>query len=195
MAEKLKSKKTTTENIRKKYGACEHDQVAYVELEKAIKQQTKSIKLRDRVIDRLSEEIDRKGRTIDEWTKSRGRWIDVVNKGVVEKEAKHKTEVAVLEKYIADLEEANKELKKVNSDCIKINRNIIKDHHEITRAYNGLAEMGKFVEDKVIAKHNKQLPESNPEDFTDFKQKHTLLENGKVLHQWSMKKKKKVEEK
>ena len=50
--------------------------------------------------------------------------------------------------------------------------------------------MGKYVDEKIIKKHNKQLPENNREEFTDFKQKHTLLENGKVLHQWSMKKKK-----
>ena len=54
--------------------------------------------------------------------------------------------------------------------------------------------MGKYVDEKVITKHNKKLPENNPDDFHEFKQKHTLLESGKVLHQWSMKKKKKVED-
>ena len=190
MAKQLKSKNTVTENLRKKYGVCEHDQVPYIELEKVLKKQLKDIKLQDKVIDRLSRDIDRKGATIEEWTNSRQRWIDDVNQSLLEKTTKHKTEVAELEKYIVELEKTNIEIRKVNSDCIKINRKILIDHNEITRAYNGLAEMGKYVDEKIIKKHNKQLPENNREEFTDFKQKHTLLENGKVLHQWSMKKKK-----
>ena len=112
----------------------------------------------------------------------------------ITKTAKHNQEVKDLEGLIEELTEANKELRKVNKDCISINTNIIKDHQEITRAYNGLAQMGKYVDEKVITKHNKKLPENNPDDFHEFKQKHTLLESGKVLHQWSMKRKKKVED-
>ena len=73
---------------------------------------------------------------------------------------------------------------KVNQDNLKTNREIIKSHNEITRAYNGLHTIGEFAQDLGIdiKKHNKMLPENNP-DY-DFKQKHTLLENGKVRHQY-----------
>jgi hypothetical protein len=53
--------------------------------------------------------------------------------------------------------------------------------------------LGKFAEDEGIdiKKHNKMLPENN---FYDFEQKHTLLENGKVKSEWSVKKKKNKKE-
>ena len=61
---------------------------------------------------------------------------------------------------------------------------LYKEYNEIVRAYNALATLGKFAEEQGIdiKKHNKMLPENNP-DY-DFKQKHTLLENGKVRHQY-----------
>ena len=75
-----------------------------------------------------------------------------------------------------------------NSVTNLANQEILKDHNEITRAYNGLAEMGKFAEDEGIdiKKHNKMLPERNKYDFS---QSHTLLESGKVKHSWKFKKK------
>lgn len=194
MVKRSKAKKIVTEKIRKKYGACEHDSVSFKALEKLCDKQQSYCRTRDRIIDRLTREIDRKGALIDDWTQSRGRWINDVNQSLLKKTAKHNQEVKDLEGLIEELTEANKELRKVNKDCISINTNIIKDHQEITRAYNGLAQMGKYVDEKVITKHNKKLPENNPDDFHEFKQKHTLLESGKVLHQWSMKKKKKVED-
>ena len=45
MAKQLKSKNTVTENLRKKYGVCEHDQVPYIELEKVLKKQLKDNKV------------------------------------------------------------------------------------------------------------------------------------------------------
>tara|TARA_R110000765_G_scaffold370747_2_gene460942 strand:+ start:739 stop:1335 length:597 start_codon:yes stop_codon:yes gene_type:complete len=195
MAKQSKVKKIVTEKIRKKYGACEHDSVSFKALEKLCDKQQSYCRTRDRIIDRLTREIDRKGALIDDWTQSRGRWINDVNQSLLKKTAKHNQEVKDLEGLIEELTEANKELRKVNKDCISINTNIIKDHQEITRAYKGLHEMGKFAEDEGIdvKRHYKMLPEDK-DQFYDFKQSHKLLESGKVLHQWSMKKKKKVED-
>ena len=51
----------------------------------------------------------------------------------------------------------------------------------MTRAYNSLAEMGKFAEEQGIdiKKHTKELPENKYKDFK-FSQKHEVLESGKV---------------
>ena len=75
-----------------------------------------------------------------------------------------------------------------HEDCLEKNQELLKSHVEITRAYNGLHEMGKFAEDLGIdiTKHNKKLPE-----YHQFEQKHTLLESGRVQHIYSMKKVKK----
>jgi len=64
-----------------------------------------------------------------------------------------------------------------------------KKYNEIVRAYNGLAEMGKFAEDLGIdiRKHRKNLPESK--DY-DFSQNSKLLESGKVRHIFKLNKKK-----
>jgi hypothetical protein len=64
-----------------------------------------------------------------------------------------------------------------------------KKYNEIVRAYNGLAEMGKFAEDLGIdiRKHRKNLPESK--DY-DFSQDSKLLESGKVRHIFKLNKKK-----
>ena len=64
-----------------------------------------------------------------------------------------------------------------------------KKYNEIVRAYNGLAEMGKFAEDLGIdiRKHRKNLPESK--DY-EFSQESKLLESGKVRHIFKLNKKK-----
>ncbi len=193
---KSKSKPIVPEVLRKKYGACEHDNVSYLALEKL----NKGLLLHCK---RLSRDIDRKGAMMDLWMKNRQSWTDKVNKDLLTKAEEHDKIVAELKahyenehKEIKELYneciDANKELSKVNRHCIKVNRKIINDHHEITRAYKGLHEIGKFAQDEGIdvKRHYKMLPE-NKDDLYDFKQKHTLLENGKVSHQWSMKKKKK----
>ena len=68
--------------------------------------------------------------------------------------------------------------------------NLIKERNDITRAYNGLAELGKFAKELGvdITKHNKNLPEN--QDKYDFEQKHTLMESGKVKHTYKLKPKK-----
>ena len=63
-----------------------------------------------------------------------------------------------------------------------------KQYNEIVRAYNGLAELGKFADELGIdiRKHRKNLPESK--DY-EFSQDSKLLESGKVQHIFKLKKK------
>tara|TARA_R110000824_G_scaffold400713_1_gene609132 strand:+ start:834 stop:1439 length:606 start_codon:yes stop_codon:yes gene_type:complete len=199
MTKNLKSKKEVPEKLRKKWGACEHDQVSYKELEKLNRALFQHCK-------RLSRDIDRKGAMMELWTKNRQTWTDKINKDLLAKAENRTKEVEEIKAYYeGELKEqkelynecidANKELSKVNRNCIKVNKSIIKDHNEITRAYNGLHKMGKFCEEQGIdiKRHNKMLPEDK-DQFYDFKQEHKLLESGKVQHTWSMKKKKKKKE-
>ena len=199
MTKNLKSKKEVPEKLRKKWGACEHDQVSYKALEKL----NNTLLLHCK---RLSRDIDRKGEMMELWTKNRQTWTNKINKDLLTRAENHEKTLAEIKAYYeGELKEqkdlynecidANKELSKVNRHCIKVNKDIIKDHHEITRAYKGLHDMGKFAEEEGIdvKRHYKMLPE-NKDQFYDFKQSHKLLENGKVQHTWSVKKKKKKEE-
>ena len=149
-----KTKIEITEKLRKKYGACEHDQVSYKELEKLNRALFQHCK-------RLSRDIDRKGAMMELWTKNRQTWTDKINKDLLAKAENRTKEVEEIKAYYeGELKEqkelynecidANKELSKVNRNCIKVNKSIIKDHNEITRAYNGLHKMGKFCEEQGI---------------------------------------------
>ena len=62
---------------------------------------------------------------------------------------------------------------------------------DITRAYNGLHSLGKFAEEQGIDIKNasEELPESEKNKY-DFSQKHTVLESGKVKHEFFLKPKK-----
>jgi hypothetical protein len=198
--QKKQTKKITQKTILK-YNLCEHHKVGYVQLQKLCETQIKYIKKKDRVIENLSKDIERKSWLMAIWQKEKKDWINKVDQQLLAKVDKIEEDKAYYEKQIDDLQELyegaiehNREILKLNQEGVKINQKILKDHNEITRAYNGLADMGRFVEKEVIDRHNKMLPENDQEEFTDFKQKHTLLENGKVLHEWSMKKKKKKDE-
>ena len=83
----------------------------------------------------------------------------------------------LVDKYEDRLEELEKDIE-----------TLTKQRNESIRAYNGLAEMGKFAEEVGvdIKKHSKRLPEHNKYDFS---QSHTLLESGKVKHSYKLKKK------
>ena len=89
-----------------------------------------------------------------------------------------KINVAMVDKYENALEAQEKQIQ----DCHK-------DKNDITRAYNGLHSMGKFAEEEGIdiKKACRDLPE-NKHKYT-FKDKHTLLESGKVSHTYFQKKK------
>ena len=109
--------------------------------------------------------------------------------------SKQHTYIKNQDKVLNVLKDRLREYHKKHSDCLEKNQELLQAHHEITRAYNGLHEMGKFAEDEGIdvKRHYKMLPEDK-DQFYDFKQSHKLLENGKVQHTWSVKKKKKKEE-
>ena len=188
----LKKRKVpiVTEGMRKKYGVCEHDNVNYKALEKL----NKSLLLHCK---RLSRDIDRKGKMMELWMNNRQLWTNKINKDYVKRAELHKEEIEqvkkIYQKKIDELQqlydeaiEVNTDVVNKNRDCIKANREILKDHNDIVRAYNGLAEMGRYAEESGvdIKKHRGRLPEGY-----EFKQKHTLLESGKVKHSYSYKKK------
>jgi len=205
MTNNLKSKKEIPEKLRKKWGACEHDQVSYKALEKC----NKALFLHCK---RLSRDIDRKGEMLDVFIKNRDKWIDKINKDMLttnkdllarvqnhnkytqELKDSYEEELAEVKNLYEEAVEHNREMAEVNRDAIKTNKEIIKSHNEITRAYNGLHTIGEMAQDLGIdiKKHNKMLPE-NSDDF-QFDQKHTLLENGKVRHTYKVTPKKKKKE-
>jgi len=79
--------------------------------------------------------------------------------------------------------------KEANDSLAEKNKEIVKDNFDLTRAYNGLSQLGQFAEESGIdiKKHNGKLPENSK---WDFEQKHTLTETGKVRHQYKLKPKK-----
>ena len=89
------------------------------------------------------------------------------------------------DKVLKKLEARLVDYQEANTDCIAKNKELLKDHIEITRAYNGLHQMGKFAEEQGIdiKKHNNKLPE-----YHQFEQEHKLLESGRVQHIYKMKK-------
>ena len=90
-----------------------------------------------------------------------------------------KINIAMVDKYEDTLEAQEKELQECH-----------KEKNDVTRAYNGLHTLGKFAEDQGIdlKKACKDLPENKHKYH--FKQKHKLLESGKVSHEYFFGKKK-----
>jgi len=183
-----KSKSKVTEKLRKKYGACEHDKVSYKELNKGFSE----LFIAHR---RVCRDNDRKGKILLIFTKERKKWNTLYVARLTKLKANYEESIkkweTALNAVTAERDEAysyNTELLKKNKDCIKKNRDFVKTNKqlikrcvEITRAYNGIAEMGKFAEELGIniKEHQKQLPEH------EFNQKHTLLESGRVNHSYT----------
>ena len=88
------------------------------------------------------------------------------------------------EELVDKYENIREDLEKQLEDCQK-------DKINAVRAYQGLAQMGKFAEDMGIdlEKACEDLPENEKNKY-DFKQKHTVLESGRVKHQYFMRAKK-----
>ena len=188
MAKTKKKPKEYTQKEIKKYGLCKHHLVGYKQLEKLVKKQQKYIVNQDKILDRLSKDIERKSEMMNLWMTNRQQWTDKINKDLLTKAENHEKEIKkIREHYEKELAEVNK----LYEEAVETNREIIKSHNEITRAYNGLHSVGEFAQDLGIdiKKHNKMLPENNP-DY-DFSQKHTLLESGKVRHEYKLTPKKK----
>ena len=91
-----------------------------------------------------------------------------------------KTNEILVDKYEDTLETQEKELQMCH-----------KDKNDVTRAYNGLHTLGKFAEEQGldIKKVCRDLPENQKTKY-NFKQKHSLLESGKVTHEYFFGKKK-----
>ena len=197
MAKTKKKPKEYTQKEIKKYGLCKHHLVGYKQLKTLVRKQQKYIVNQDKILDRLSKDIENKSNMMNLWMTNRQTWTDKINKDLLQKAENHakekkeikehyEKELAELQKLYEEAVETNREMAEVNRDAIKTNREIIKSHNEITRAYNGLHNIGEFAQDLGIdiKKHNKMLPENNP-DY-DFSQKHTLLESGKVRHEYKL---------
>ena len=197
MAKTKKKPKEYTQKEIKKYGLCKHHLVGYKQLKTLVRKQQKYIVNQDKILDRLSKDIENKSNMMNLWMTNRQTWTDKINKDLLQKAENHakekkeikehyEKELAEVNKLYEEAVETNREIVEINRDAIKTNREIIKSHNEITRAYNGLHSIGEFAQDLGIdiKKHNKMLPENNP-DY-DFSQKHTLLESGKVRHEYKL---------
>ena len=197
MAKTKKKPKEYTQKEIKKYGLCKHHLVGYKQLKTLVRKQQKYIVNQDKILDRLSKDIENKSNMMNLWMTNRQTWTDKINKDLLQKAENHakekkeikehyEKELAEVNKLYEEAVETNREIVEINRDAIKTNREIIKSHNEITRAYNGLHSGGEFAQDLGIdiKKHNKMLPENNP-DY-DFSQKHTLLESGKVRHEYKL---------
>ena len=86
----------------------------------------------------------------------------------------------LVDKYEDHVEDLEKQLQECNTK-----------RAEVTRAYNGLHTLGKFAEEQGIDLKNakEDLPESEKNKY-NFSQKHTVLESGKVKHEFFLKPKK-----
>ena len=90
----------------------------------------------------------------------------------------------LIDKYEDHVEDLEKQLQECNTQ-----------RAEVTRAYNGLSTLGKFAEEQGIdlKKASENLPENEKNKY-NFSQKHTVLESGKVKHEFFLKPKKNGEE-
>jgi len=90
---------------------------------------------------------------------------------------------ALVDRYEDHVEDLEKELEECSAK-----------RAEAVRAYNGLHTLGKFAEEQGINIKNasKELPENEKNKY-NFSQKHTVLESGKVKHEFFLKPKKNEE--
>jgi len=162
---KLK-KADITDEMRRKAHACDHDKVGYAELN------TLAVGL----YKRSKEDADniKKLSKILTWQKKHIEDLKKINEILVDK-------------YEDALEAKEKKLQEANENTEEANKNT----SEALRAYQGLAKMGKYAESMGIdlEEASRNLPESQKNKY-DFKQKHTLLESGKVTHKYFFGKKK-----
>jgi len=210
--ENTKAQNKLTQKEVLKYHICEHHKVGYQEIEKLCKKQDKDIKRQDKVIEKLASVLDRQTKKIEKLENSKKFWIKYVDQELLTKVNNHskslkdqkefyEKEIEFLNEQYEKAIETNRDLVKTNTENIEVNKQnqerykeLLVQHNEITRAYNGLHSMGKFAGELGIdiKKHNQMLPE-NDKDY-EFSQKHTLLESGKVRHQWTLKKKKEAKD-
>ena len=112
------------------------------------------------------------------------------------KDIKGITEVLTWQKqHIEDLKKINEAMVDKYEDTLEAQEKELQECHkeknDVTRAYNGLHTLGKFAEEQGldIKKASRDLPENQKNKY-NFKQKHSLLESGKVKHEYFFGKKK-----
>jgi hypothetical protein len=81
------------------------------------------------------------------------------------------------------------ELQKVNNQFADQNERLVKDNFALTRAYDGLSQMGKMAEDLGIniEEHRWKLPENEKNHDYKFKHETKLMESGKVKNVFKLK--------
>ena len=64
--------------------------------------------------------------------------------------SKQHTYIKRQDKVLKVLKDRLRDYHEKHTDCLEKNQELLQSHHEITRAYNGLHEMGKFAEELGI---------------------------------------------
>ena len=156
------TKKQVTKAWKQKKLLCEE-----IDLAAATKEQMLySVKHSELLLQRQQETVEHLRKTITFQQKS----IEENKKGIA----------TLVDKYEDHVEDLEKQLKECNAK-----------RAEVVRAYNGLHSLGKFAEEQGIDLKNakEDLPESEKNKY-NFSQKHTVLESGKVKHEFFLKPKK-----
>ena len=81
------------------------------------------------------------------------------------------------------------ELQKTNNQFADYNERLVKDNFSLTRAYDGLSQMGKYAEQLGIniEDHRWRLPENKKNHDYQFKHDAKLMENGEVKNVFKFK--------
>ena len=81
------------------------------------------------------------------------------------------------------------ELQKVNNQYADYNERLVKDNFALTRAYDGLSQLGKMAEDLGIniEEHRWRLPENEKNHDWQFKHESKLMESGRVKNVFKFK--------
>ena len=81
------------------------------------------------------------------------------------------------------------ELQETNNQFADYNERLVKDNFALTRAYDGLSQMGKMAQDLGIniEEHRWRLPENTKNHDYQFKHEAKLMESGKVKNVFKFK--------
>jgi hypothetical protein len=189
---KASHKRTDEETIKTLHKLCRVMHIKYViTLEDQLQEDKAHLYLKEKTIRTLTADIKQKNTTLRSYEKFQKLNVKKVNKDWDEREQKFNALEFILRDKIEKLEngthvkkyiEAYEDCLKKNDDFVVQNSQLIKERDEVTRAYNGLHQMGKFAKELNIdiKKYSEKLPENNME----FEQNHRVLESGKVQHSY-----------
>ena len=162
-----------------------------ITLEDQLQEDKAHLYLKEKTIGILTADVKQKNLKLKSYEKYQKLSVKRVNKDWDEREQKFNALEFILRDKIEKLEngayvkkyiEAYEDCLKKNDDFVIQNSQLIKERDEVTRAYNGLHQMGKFAKELNIdiKKYSEKLPENNME----FEQNHRVLESGKVQHSY-----------